>query len=473
VLLIGIAQPLPTRASTFHYTYTYNIWGVPIPSPDAYRVTAYLLGESLGIGHFHRPQDLFVIGNKIYVADSGNNRVVVIVANEDGTHEVAQVIEHAMLDGAPTTFNFPSGIFVSDWGDIWLSDTDNHRILHVDSYWNVITEIGRPERSQLLPTDDFLPSKLVVDFTGRLFVQVIHVNRGLMEFDRYGEFAVYMGAAPVHVSVIDQFWRRIATQEQRERRQIFIPTEYNSVSIDSEGFLFVTNTNDNVDSVRRLNAMGDDVLIRNGLFYIEGDVVYGDAAGIDGPSQLIDIAPLPNETFIAFDRVRGRLFAYDFQGNLLFVFGGRGAREGFFMEPTAIDNMGYTLFALCAGNNTITRFDLTEYGLAINRGLELYRRGLYEESVFYWQEVLRMNGNFGMAYVGMARAMLRQGYYRDAMRYFRLENDRIGYGRAFGFFRRQWMEDNFWIFALAVGVLVIVPPVVKKVLHVRREIYES
>jgi len=472
MFLFSVSEPVRVHAAS-NFTYTYNIWGRPTPSPDAYRVTAFLLGYDLGVGNFSNPQDLFIIDNLLYLVDTGNNRIVVIRANEDDTHEVIQTVTYAVMDGVPTAFNAPEGIFVKDTGHIWLADTRNQRILRMDENWVVVQEITRPAASQLLDTDDFLPSKLAVDFTGRLFVQVHHVNRGLMEFDRYGNFAVYMGAAPVHVSPIDQFWRTIATQEQRERREIFIPTEYNNVNVDSEGFLFVTNTSPDVDSVRRLNAMGNDVLIRNGLFPIEGDVVYGNAVGIEGPSQFIDIAPLPNETFVAFDRVRGRIFAYDFQGNLLYVFGGVGQREGFFMEPAAIANMGLSLFALDSRTAAITRFDMTEYGLAISSALELYRRGMYEESIYYWQEVLRMNGNFGLAYRGMGRAMLRQGNYRQAMHYFRIERDSVGYGRAFGFFRRQWMEDHFWMFALALGALIIIPPVVKRALKIRREIAQS
>ena len=474
VMLLGVPiTAIASGGSSATYTYTYNIWGVPTPSPDAYRVSAFILGDDFDIGHFRNPRDLFIIDNLIYVVDTGNSRVVVLVANDDGSHELVGVHYHATLDGAESTFNRPMGIFVSNWGEIWLADTYNQRILHMDENWNVINEILQPEASLLEGHMDFLPEKLAVDFTRRLFVQTRHVNRGLMEFDRYGEFAVYMGAAPVHVSMWNQIWRRIQTQEQRERVAPFIPTEYNNVNIDHEGFLFVTNTNENVDSVRRLNVMGADVLIRNGLFDIEGEVWWGNIPGISGPSQLIDIAPLTNDTFIAFDYTRGRLFAYDFQGNLLFVFGGVGNREGFFIEPTALDSMGFTLFALDAWTGAITRFDLTEYGWAINRALYLYRRGLYEESAEYWEDVLRMNGNFGLAYVGIARSLLRQGYYLEAMRLFELEHDRIGYGRAFGFFRRQWMEEYFWIFAVALGVVMIVPPVVKKILKVRREIRES
>jgi tetratricopeptide (TPR) repeat protein len=103
----------------------------------------------------------------------------------------------------------------------------------------------------------------------------------------------------------------------------------------------------------------------------------------------------------------------------------------------------------------------------------MYQRGMYDESYFYWNEVLRINGNFGLAYIGIARALLRQGYYRDAMRFFQLQNHFVGYGRAFGFYRREWMEDYFWMFAIGLGVLMVVPPIIRKIRKVRKEIRES
>lgn len=482
ILLTGIFP----RAEVFGgtgptgYTYNYDMWGVPVPSPDAYRVTAFILGEHLGVGHFVNPRDLQVHGNMLYVVDTGNNRIVVIEFHEDGTFEAVQVVYHVTIEGQPSTFDRPHGIFVSPWpasyGEKWIADSHNNRVLHVDADWNVLTLIDNDmlERSAIdLDDMDFLPQKLAVDFSGRIFVQAARVNRGLMEFERYGYFAGYMGAPDVVVSPWQRFWRMTHTREQRERSILFVPVEYNNVSIDHEGFLFVTTSSEDVEPVRRLNAMGNDVMIRNDWEYPVGDVWWGTGAHISGPSELIDTTALPNNTFVVFDRTRGRLFAYDSQGILLFAWGGRGHREGFFMLPAALCSMGYTLFALDASMAAITRFDLTEYGALINQALDMYQRGLYEESYNTWQEVLRMNGNFGLAYIGIARTQLRRGYYREAMRYFRLQNDARNYGRAFGFYRRQWMEDNFWIFALVLGVAMIVPPVVKRVVRVRREILES
>jgi hypothetical protein len=466
-----------------NYTYTYNEWNVPVPSPDAYRVTAFLLGADFeidgeSIGHFNRPQDLAVFNDLVYIADTYNNRIVVLRAFEDATHELVQIITHVYINGQPSTFSRPYGIFVSDWpstrGNIWVADTQNQRILQFDQHLNVVNEILQPTDLTLIDEDfSFLPRKIAVDFSGRLFAQVLHVNRGLMEFTDTGEFVGYMGAPPVLVSFTEQLWRMISFRGQRERRIQWVPVEYNNVHVDREGFVFVTNSAMGVDPVRRLNILGDDVMIRNGLTDPLGDLWWGNAAMMSGPSAFIDVTSLPNNSFVVFDATRGRLFSYCSQGHLLYAWGGPGFREGFFSLPTALDSMDFTLYALDAGTGAVTRFDLTEYGTLINLGLHYYHRGLYDESAEAWQEVLRMNGNFGMAYIGIARAYLRQGYYRDAMYYFRLQRDAFNYGRAFSFYRRDWVERNFWMFAVGVGALIIIPPVIKKGISLRREMKEG
>lgn len=468
--------PFTTFASgsgATNFTYTYDFWGLPTPSPDAYRVTDFILGYQFGIGHFRNPQGLFIRENRIYVADSGNNRIVVFSSEGNGEYELIRVVYYVTINGVQSNFNSPRDVFEAENGHIFIADTLNNRVLHLDDNWNFVNEVLQPESETMEQGTNFQPSNLIVDSGGRIFVQAMHVNRGLMEFDPTGEFVGYLGANRVQISPIDYFWRMIATAEQRARMELFIPTEFSNVAIDNDGFIFVTSANDQGYAVRRLNAMGSDIMIRNGHTDPIGDLWTGSAAGISGPSRFIDVVALPNDTFVAFDSTRGRLFAYDFQGNLLYVFGGVGNREGSFLQPIALANMEYSLFALDHNTGAITRFDLTEYGALINLALEQYRVGQYEESAATWQEVLRINGNFEMAYIGIARSYLRQGYYREAMEFFRIQNDREGFGRAFQFYRREWMDENFWIFMVTIGAIIIVPPTVRTVLKVRKEINEA
>ncbi|MDR2095594.1 MAG: hypothetical protein LBP76_08765 [Treponema sp.] len=460
-------------AGPSNYTYNYDFWNEQAASPDAYRVGAYLLGSALGTDNFRDPQGLFIRDNRIYVCDSGNNRIVLIGVNVNGEYELKAVISSALINGEESPFNYPMDLFETGDGEIYITDTNNQRILRFDRDWNYLSSILKPDDQSIDAASEFLPTKIIVDFAGRIFVQARNVNKGLMEFDKQGTFTGYMGANRVQVNILDYAWKFVSTQAQRARMDLFIPTEYNNLCLDRDGFIYVTNSSGQADPIRRLNAMGQDILIRNGYEDPEGDLVYGNAGGIAGRSKFIDAAALENDSYACLDRVRGRIFMYDFQGNLLYAFGGVGNRQGYFLQPVALEKMDYSLFVLDSRTCALTRFDLTGYGAAINAALDEYQAGRYESSAEEWEQVLKMNGNYDLAYIGIGRAALRQGDYRKAMKYYRLKRYSEGYGKAFQLYRKQWMEENLWKILLAFGVLLIGPPLVKGVFKIRKEIMEA
>jgi tetratricopeptide (TPR) repeat protein len=460
-------------AEPSNYTYNYDFWEEQVASPDAYRVSGYILGTSLGIENFREPQGLFIKGNRIYICDSGNNRILVLEVNEKGEHILVNSVSSVIIDGVESYLSYPMDIFECRDGFLYIADTNNRRVLKLDKDWNYLFSITRPDDESLDDFVEFQPLKLVVDFANRIFVQVRNVNKGLMEFDNRGEFAGYMGANKVQFKLVDYIWKLVSTQAQRERMALFIPTEYNNVCLDKDGFIYVTNATGDVDPVRRLNAMGQDILIRNGYAKPIGDIAYGSAGGISGRSRFIDVVAFDNDSFACFDRTRGRIFMYDFQGNLLYAFGGLGNREGAFMMPVALDRMDYSLYTLDSRAAALTRFDLTSYGEKVNDALNEYRAGRYEDSAEIWEEVLKMNGNYDLAYIGIGRAALRQGDYRTAMKYYSLKHYRTGYSKAFQLYRKQWMEDNLWKIVLILVVLLFIPFAVKYSIKLIKEIREA
>nr|AGS51909.1 NHL repeat protein [uncultured bacterium contig00002] len=484
-LLITHFSLLISHAAPTNYTYNYDFWEEQVASPDAYRVSNYILGTSLGLTNFLDPQGLFVRENRLYICDSGNNRIVLVEVNEKGEHVLVSSVSSVIIDGVVSPFNYPMDIFESRDGFLYIADTRNRRILKLDRDWNYISMITRPDDESLDAFVEFEPLKLVVDFANRLFAQVRNVNKGLMEFDGRGEFSGYMGANEVVFNVVDYVWKLISTQAQRARMELFVPTEYNNLALDNDGFIYVTNstgtgtdvTSTTIDPVRRLNAMGQDILIRNGYEDPIGDIaittVTGNSGGIAGPSRFIDVVAFDNDSYACFDATRGRIFMYDFQGNLLYAFGGLGNREGCFLIPVALDRMGSALYALDSRSGAVTRFDLTTYGAKINLALDEYKTGRYESSATVWEEVLKMNGNYDLAYIGIGRAALRQGDYERAMKYFKLKHFRQGYGRAFQLYRKQWVERNLWKILVILGLLLVVPPAIKYSIRTVREIREA
>jgi len=463
----------PVFSQPTNYTYNYDFWKEQVASPDAYRVSDFILGTTLGINNFNEPQGLYIRENRIYICDSGNSRILLIKADEKGEHTLEKIVSSVMIEGAESAFNYPMDIFEDRDGSLYITDTNNKRVLKLDKNWNFVYQITKPDDESFEETMEFIPIKLVVDFAGRIFIQARNVNKGLLEFDNRGEFVGYMGANKVHVKPIDFIWKAISTQAQRERMDLFIPTEYSNLCLDNDGFIYVTNSSAQTEPVRRLNAMGQDILIRNGYEKPIGDLAYGNAGGISGRSRFIDVVAFDNDSYACFDRTRGRIFIYDFQGNLLYAFGGVGNREGSFIMPVALDRMGYALYALDARTTALTRFDLTGYGLMINQALNEYKAGRYETSAKVWENVLKMNGNYDLAYIGIGRAALRQGEYQKAMRYYKLKHFREGYGKAFQLYRKQWMEENLWKILLILGIAIFLPLGIRYSRKLIKEIREA
>jgi hypothetical protein len=454
-----------TGTGPTNYTYNYSFWGEEIAMPDAYYVAATITGHDFGIGNFRNPQGLFIRDNRIYVCDTDNNRIVLLEYVEaSDSYELVRIIEYVMINGQQSYFSRPHDLFENRNGEIFIADTDNNRVLRLDRNFNYINSILKPDDRSYDQSMDFLPSKLVVDFSNRVFIQARHINMGLMEYNVDGTFHGFMGASPVQVSIIDYFWKMISTDAQRAQMELFVPTEYNNVALDHEGFVYTTlstftGSPFDADPVRRLNAVGTDILVRNGMFGYSspaGDWYWGSLGGVDGPSRFTDVVVFENDGYVCLDRNRGRLFAYDFQGNLLYVFGGRGNMAGRFLDPIAIDRMGTSLFVLDARTASITRFNHTEYGAYIDRAMNYYYAGRYDESAAMWNMVLKLNGNYDLAFIGKGRAALRNEQFLDAMRYYEAKYDQESYGKAFQLYRKEWIEENIsMIIAVLISLWVV------------------
>ena len=387
----------------------------------------------------------------------------------------------------PNKFSQPYDVSVDSEGNIYVADYGNQRIVKMDRDLNWISDFTKPADATFDQNTAFLPKKIVVDVAGRVYALCQHVNKGLVKYEADGSYSGFIGANPVSVSMADYIWKRyFMTKEQRAQTENFVPTEYENIYIDKEGFIYATNTvfseydlmSDNAKPIRRLNSMGTDILIKNDKYPPIGDLVWVDGAGNDnsrknkGPSRFTDITVLDNDIYIALDRTRGRIFGYDSQGVLLWAFGTTGNMEGAFTSAVSIEHMGYDLFVLDQPNNSLTVFTPTEYGRTIYEASEKYLIGEYDESADLWREVLKMNANYPLAFRGIGRAILRQNQYEEAMDYFELAHDRENYGRAFKLYRKVWVEKNVWWIVLILAVLLIVPLVIGRIKRMKWEVSE-
>ena len=461
------------------YTYNYDYWGELRESPDAYRVDQVVYSKTLNLDKpMRKPQSLFVRDNDLYVCDTGNNRILQLRRDENKQFSLVRVIEQ--INGAePAGFNSPNDIAVDQDGNLYIADTNNNRVIKADKDLNYIQSFLRPQDSTFDQNLNFLPNRIVVDSSGRVFVLATNVNKGLVKFEADGSFTGFVGANKVKYDMWEYIWKTFfTTKEQREQQAAFVPTEYENIYIDKEGFIYATNIvfseydllYDVAKPIRRLNSIGDDILIKNDRYPPIGDLDWVEGTNDYGPSKFKDITVLDNDIYIAFDRTRGRLFGYDPQGIMLWAFGTKGNSEGAFLSAISLEHMGRDLLALDENECSITVFTPTEYGNLIYLANDQYLKGDYDGSADTWRDVLKLNANYNSAFIGIGRALIRQEKYEEAMEYFKMAHDRENYGRAYRYYRKILVEKNIgWIVAVVVCLLVI-PLIIRKVKSVKEEV---
>ena len=407
----------------------------------------------------------------LYITDAGTNALVIV----DKEYRLIKRVDEFTNNGLLDFFGGPEGVFVDNNGDIYICDTNQKRIIVLDKLYQFKKEI-----KDVVPTNAgedfvFLPSKIAVDASGNLFVISKNEYSGILHLDPNGKFLSFMGSNKVVFNPITKLWKTIMTKEQSDQLEQFLPIEYTNLQIDNEGF-FYTSSKSEGNPIKRLNPSGKDILIRNGYVGVVGDVP---TAGIKDndftSSAFIDICSGENGLIYGLDATKGRIFVYNNEGFLFYVFGGLGQQVGTFVTPSAIEVNGSNVLVADQTTGRITIFQRTTYGNLINDADYYYSVGEYEKSVTTWQAVIRLNSNFELAYAQMGKVYLRQNRNEEAMKYFMLGNirgDKVtrtsGYNKAFFEYRREMASSYFGPVILITIIFIVVFAIYKRYRKGRR-----
>ena len=150
---------------------------------------------------------------------------------------------------------------------------------------------------------------------------------------------------------------------------------------------------------------------------------------------------------------RGRIFTYDHESNLLYIFGGKGSQKGTFRNPAAIEVKDDKILVLDAHRGEIMTFSATRYGELINNAVSLRYDGNEAAAVRLWEQVLKLDSNFELAYSGIGKSHLASGENKKAMEYFKLAMDREYYSIAYKRYRDDILKDNLSYVLTTVLVL--------------------
>ena len=453
------------------YTYNYDYWGDVQYSPDAYSTVDVYTAADLGLNKgFNAPAGLYVQGDDVYICDTGNNRIVQLKRENKNVFKLIRVIDEIKGDVEVRTFLNPTDICVTKDGYLYICDKGNNRILKLDDDLNFVMMFQKPDNVVFDQSAVFLPNKLEVDAAGRVYCIADNINKGMIKYDAEGTFTGFYGASQVTYNFSDYMWKKFASKAQRAAMESFVPTEYDNIYMDTEGFIFACTTNVSdrgMDTgsdvpIRRLNLMGQNILIQNGNYRVMGDLYWGLGGGYKGPSLITDITALDHGIYFAIDKVRGRMFGYDKQGHMLYAFGGNGNLNGSFKLPSAIDHMGNDLLVLDSQDASLTVFTPTEYGNLIYQAITEYDAGDYTNSGKAWEKVKAQNGNYDLAYVGIGTSLMSQEKYKEAMKYFELKWDTKNYSKAFKQYRKAWVEEHIGLLFTGVILLFVLPTLIER-----------
>ncbi|MCD7772098.1 MAG: hypothetical protein LUH23_08460 [Oscillospiraceae bacterium] len=496
--MLTVTMAVTAFADDPYTSYNYNAWKEAVPSQNGYQVTDTITGADIGLDQLSDPDSEFFISEdepatlsdakdfflcesteEWYIVDTGNNRIIKTdlefnllacyktftgssmtteTTLEDGTVEVTEA----------NTLKSPYGIYVDEDGIMYIADRDNQRVIKCNQDCEIIMEYTRPE-SELYDSVSFYCTKVLVDAAKNVYIICPAVNSGAIMYSASGSFLGYFGANKVEVTatvVINRMWRRIATESQSATLTKATPVEYANFDIDEQGFIYTVTeaANTTTDAVKKLNPAGENIISRteNGAEIVFGDQTSVTYSGTTYSTRLTDIAIGDNGIVNILDYTSGRIFQYDREFNLLFIFGcDQEDQNGGFDNPNAIETYGDKVYILDGRNNDITVFSETLFGSYVHEANEMYNEGLYEDSLALWKEILKRDGNYNMAYVAIGRALLNQDEYQEAMKYLKAGFDDEDYDKAFEYYRKDLIRNNFTAAIIVIAVLIVLYLVVK------------
>ena len=408
------------------YTYTLALdWNGYIRTQDGYLPGGTYLSD-IGLS---APEDLYYRDGALYIADSGNAR---IVRYELATGELAYFGEGILSS--------PTGIAVDGDGRLFVADYGASELVILSSTGTLLQRIGRPEEV-IYGSSPYKPKRVDVDSFGNIFALSEGTYEGILQFNADGTFNGFFGANKTGgLTFTEWFQETFYTEEQKEKLLYHTPANIVSLDVASTNLVYSVTQQDADQAIKKLNLAGVNIFPGTG--------------GIWGEDNYVDVAVSPNgEIFAVTDT--GSIEEFDNEGTILLLFGGRAAssdRNGLTAVVSAIEvDDQYNLYVLDKERGLIQTFYPTTYADLIHQANADYNAGNYEKSLQSWSEILRMNPTAMMAHLGYGNAMFQLGEYETAAEHYKTIEQGTAYSDCYWKIRSQWLREN--MAAILIGIL--------------------
>ncbi len=439
--VICLGNTMVAEASqTTSYTYTV----IDRTDEDGYYYytrtqDAYIPERTITQMGLNAPEDMYIDkDNVMYIADTGNKRIVIYDIDTDTLSE----------EFAYAEFQAPKGICVTDNGDIYIADSKAKALFVFDRDWNLIRKIGRPEVPAFGETP-FEPSKVAADENGNIYVVGEGVYSGVIQLSEKGDFLGFFAVNQANLSLFQKLQSIFFTRAQLSRIGDRNPTTFANVALDNRGIVYTITLGSRINGIKKHKTNGTNMF----------------AEGVFGNRDISDIWIDDNLLIYTSSRT-GYIDVYTPQGDMIFEFGSYVSNmdvAGLYTALTtmAVDQNGY-IWTIDGIKGYVQSYRATEYASQVYKALDLYDAGHYEEALKVWDDVLALNQMSVIAHDGIGNAYMSQYDYENAMEHFEVAGNHDKYSDAFWELRNVWLQKYLGAILIVLVAIILIVFVVGK-----------
>lgn len=447
VMLCGIFSFTASARSSTTYNYTISVDGKWIRTQDAYVPGAICLREL----SLNQPEDIFIKGDTLYVADTGNARVI--------AYNLADKTYKTIGDGS---FTAPTGVFAADDGKVYVADMKAPAVYIFDAEGVLVQTISTPDSYLFGKTSVFAPKNVAVSSQGNIYVVGDGAHEGLMQFDFDGTFQGYFAANKRKLTLLEQVQELIYSEKQKAKLTSRIAQPIYNIDMTSQDLIYsVTQAADKYSAGANSGAKIHNLVQ---LHNLGGNNILSKEQSMNDEWNFVDIACGIYSNSYALTQT-GLIYEYDSSGNLVFSFGGRAMsddKNGLITDAVAIDvDKDGFIYVLDRERALVQIFVPTDFAVRTQQAIYYLDTGRYDDSEEVWNEVLRLNGMSRIAHLGLGKTLLHQQRYEEALEEFKIANDRKNYSVAYWELRAAWL-DKYVLYIIGGAVLIILVAVLVK-----------
>jgi tetratricopeptide (TPR) repeat protein len=442
-LLIPAFQ-VEAATSFYENELPYDTYTIDYEGNLTYTQTAFtpvgVLNRNVAL---NAPEDIFIKDDLVYVADTGNKRIVVLDYSGDLIHEIGLGI-----------LNQPTGLHVSEDDFLYVADKGNEAVYKFALDGVLIKTFVRPVEPLFGSQSLFVPIKVVVGSGENIYIIGDGSTSGVIQLNYDGSFLGYFGVNLSDKSLVERIAEVFVKPGSYASNTPPSPT---NIGISTKSLVY-TATPNTLNALKMLDVNGINILT---------------TVNYNEESNVVDLS-VDSLGYLYAVYADGLIVEYDPAGNLLFAFDimkDNSNIYGLIQNPSGIAIDQYqNLFLLDKGKNEVFVYQPSSFATLVHQAINLYNQGSYIESTAYFEAILKENDNFALAHSALGKAYYQNDELEAAKNEYFKANDIAGYSEVYWKLRDIWLKDNLgWVFSLILILMAV--SIVLKQLNKRTTVF--